>query len=152
MRPATARDRLHAAVVALALCSTSVSIVVAGQPEDGQAVGDEVQTSGQATGDRPAARSGTDTAEAIRSFTDMVAEAAREQERVAAALPSEAQECVAVVDASAVDETGADGSNLQPVDGHAGGDHTMRSGGVDSRAVDRRSVDPCADAEMAAAL
>lgn len=92
MRPSTARDRLHAAVVALALCSTSVSIVVAGQPQDGVAT-----VSDPAVVDSASAQRG-ESVDAMRSFTDMIAEAAREQERLSAATPSE--ECVTVVDAS----------------------------------------------------
>ena len=90
MRPSTARDRLHAAVVAIALFSTSVSIVVAGQPQDGVGGPDTRVEANTSRGE---------SAAAMRSFTDMIAEAAREQERLSAATPSE--ECVSVVDASA---------------------------------------------------
>ena len=90
MRRNPARDRLHAAIVALTLLSTSVSIVVAGPPADATAP----------HGTDMAAQAEASSAEAptssLRSFTDMIAEAAREQERLSAATPSE--ECVGMVE------------------------------------------------------
>ena len=87
MRRNSARDRLHAAIVALTLLSTSVSIVVAGTPADGTTA-DMAAHAEASSAEAPAS--------SLRSFTDMIAEAAREQERLSAATPSE--ECIGTVE------------------------------------------------------
>lgn len=150
--PAPARDRLHAAIVALALCSTSVSLVVAGQPGDPQSMhGPSAQVASQSVDPSgEAGPTGSEATTAMRSFTDMIAEAAREQERLAAAMPSQAQDCVDALDASrqregaavagvAVAGVAAAGA---PADGLSLTHPTAR----------HSPVDTCSDTEVAAAL
>lgn len=158
MRPAPARDRLHAAIVALALCSTSVSLVVAGQPGDPQSgQGPSATVAAQSVDpSADAGSTGSEATTAMRSFTDMIAEAAREQERLAAALPSQAQDCVDAVDASlpapVSGSIGPDGSRPRHCEGaHVAGAPTDGLP-LQHATAQHPPVDTCGDTEVAAAL
>jgi len=166
MRPAPARDRLHAAIVALALCSTSVSIAVAGQSEDPQSgydasaalaeQADPEQLEARSPGGRQAASSGGEATVAMRSFTDMIAEAAREQERLASTLPSQAQDCVETVDAAVSAEAGPTGGrenrDTPRVHGSPAGLHTVGYRAVEYRPAAHQPADACGGPGMATAL
>lgn len=75
MPPSPARDRLHAAIVALALCAAAATMLVAGPDRDAEAA--------HAVKSAP----GSEPATALRSLTGLIAEGLRTPPQAAGATP-----------------------------------------------------------------